>query len=445
MKKTISCLLIIISFFLFMNSINADEKKISKECMYTDTGFQYEDYYLLEIYEDNTSALKSHSLAGDGSDQVLGTYYISNWDKEDSNWNKDIADWVGVGYVDKEGNDAKGYYIKTGECPDYLYTYIGWFDIYYYLSNFAKEELDSRAEKFDQLKLVTDDKTYDPNDLINCEYEPFILKFSKSTGIFASIISKYSSVDSTFSYRPSKALAEDYSFLDKNICPVIQVCNKTTGMQYAGGQYIYELYSDSQSADKDKCSNPTPEVCIGGDACDPNYKGVCPTYDKLYEAVSTNYKFYKLNNNVSNLNTAHKKLDELKSLCRDITDFVDYGDVCLDKCLNLNKQLNEDEINISSTGECGFSDILFAWIKNIISIIKYIIPVIVIIFGIVDFIKAIASDKDDEMKKAQGRFIKRLIAAALVFIVPFIIEFILDKAGFINDECAVDLLGKIGL
>ena len=58
------------------------------------------------------------------------------------------------------------------------------------------------------------------------------------------------------------------------------------------------------------------------------------------------------------------------------------------------------------------------------------LPVIVIVLGILDFIKAIGSDKEDEMKKAQGRFVKRLIAAVLIFIIPFIIEFVLDKMGF---------------
>ena len=43
------------------------------------------------------------------------------------------------------------------------------------------------------------------------------------------------------------------------------------------------------------------------------------------------------------------------------------------------------------------------------------------------------------MKKAQDRFVKRLIAAALIFIIPFILGFILDKMGFSDyiDGCDV--------
>ena len=54
-----------------------------------------------------------------------------------------------------------------------------------------------------------------------------------------------------------------------------------------------------------------------------------------------------------------------------------------------------------------------------------------------DFIKAIGADKEDEMKKAQGRFIRRVIAAALIFIIPFILEFILEKMGFAANGCGI--------
>ena len=69
--------------------------------------------------------------------------------------------------------------------------------------------------------------------------------------------------------------------------------------------------------------------------------------------------------------------------------------------------------------------------------IKYLLPVVVIILGILDFIKAIGADKEDEMKKAQGSFVRRLIAAALVFLIPLILEFVLDKMGFGYDTCGL--------
>ena len=111
-------------------------------------------------------------------------------------------------------------------------------------------------------------------------------------------------------------------------------------------------------------------------------------------------------------------------------------------CLELSTWLKEkkEEYGIETkdgNGHCGFSGKLISWIANIIKWGKYLVPVVVMVLGILDFIKAIAADKEDEMKKAQGRFVKRLIAAALIFIVPFIIEFILDKLGFDAFGCGI--------
>lgn len=138
--------------------------------------------------------------------------------------------------------------------------------------------------------------------------------------------------------------------------------------------------------------------------------------------------------------------ENIKSQCKSILQNFDYEGVqqeCIEDCLSMKDILNGYKKGTDlyddglSLGQCGFSDRLLIWIANIVRWVKYIVPVLVIVLGILDFIKAIASDKDDEMKKAQGRFVKRLIAAALIFIVPFIIEFILDKMGFTVTGCGV--------
>ena len=48
---------------------------------------------------------------------------------------------------------------------------------------------------------------------------------------------------------------------------------------------------------------------------------------------------------------------------------------------------------------------------------------------------------DDDMKKAQSKFVKRLIVAALLFLLPLIINFVLQTFGFYNSGCDItDLL-----
>ena len=131
-------------------------------------------------------------------------------------------------------------------------------------------------------------------------------------------------------------------------------------------------------------------------------------------------------------------MNQLKSFCSNVlqnSDFDSYEESCINKCLHLSESL--DIYNGTDDGECGLSNVLLKWILNIIKWVKYIIPVIVILMGILDFIRAVATDKDDGMKKAQGRFVKRLIAAALIFVVPFILKFILEKMGFSVEGCRV--------
>ena len=63
-----------------------------------------------------------------------------------------------------------------------------------------------------------------------------------------------------------------------------------------------------------------------------------------------------------------------------------------------------------------------------ISIIQVFVPVILVIMGSIDFVKSLASQKDDEMKKGQQTFIKRLIAGALVFFIIAIVKLIISFA-----------------
>ena len=182
----------------------------------------------------------------------------------------------------------------------------------------------------------------------------------------------------------------------------------------------------------------------------------CDKFSELYGNISSAYKEYKAcedlvgdNSNKANVSSCKSKAlskvnsatDDLSTVCNRIMGSYDSTDACISSCLSATKSiatlkknyLKPDDID----NDCGFSTKLLVWVNNIFKWIKYILPVIVIVFGIVDFIKAIADEKDDEMKKAQSRFIKRLIAAALAFIIPFIITFILEKMGFDANSCGL--------
>lgn len=76
---------------------------------------------------------------------------------------------------------------------------------------------------------------------------------------------------------------------------------------------------------------------------------------------------------------------------------------------------------------CGWiPDAPVKFMYHIINLLKNLTPAILIIMGSLDFGKAIMSQKEDEIKKAQGSFIKKLIAGAAVFFVVVLARWIVD-------------------
>lgn len=62
----------------------------------------------------------------------------------------------------------------------------------------------------------------------------------------------------------------------------------------------------------------------------------------------------------------------------------------------------------------------------IVTLIKIGIPVLLIVFGMLDLGKAVMAQKEDEIKKSQMLFVKRLLSAALVFFVVVIVQLVFN-------------------
>ncbi len=88
-------------------------------------------------------------------------------------------------------------------------------------------------------------------------------------------------------------------------------------------------------------------------------------------------------------------------------------------------------------------------VHSIVTIIKVAVPILLVILGMIDLVKGVVAQKEDDMKKGRSMFIKRLISGVLVFfvftIVQLIISFVADASKnpgimdcvscFINNEC----------
>lgn len=103
------------------------------------------------------------------------------------------------------------------------------------------------------------------------------------------------------------------------------------------------------------------------------------------------------------------------------------------------KLIDEKELGISPVVDCQtlLGEKLINKIKSYVNIIKIAIPIILILFGIIDFTKAIFAG-EEEMQKAKKQFITRIAIAVLIFIAPTIINLLLQLANkvwtFISPE-----------
>lgn len=93
------------------------------------------------------------------------------------------------------------------------------------------------------------------------------------------------------------------------------------------------------------------------------------------------------------------------------------------------------------TDICGiFTSDMIDLAKKIVGYVQIGTVFLALVLGILDFVGAIGSDKDNAFKDAGKKFLKRLIAVALVFLVPALLGIILNFISVAN-ECNVEIFG----
>lgn len=83
---------------------------------------------------------------------------------------------------------------------------------------------------------------------------------------------------------------------------------------------------------------------------------------------------------------------------------------------------------------------IWKFIGTLLNIIKIAVPILLIVMGSIDFMKAVMAGKDDEIKKSQGTFVKRAIAAVIVFFVPTIVGILLSLINETKSSCLTCVL-----
>lgn len=107
---------------------------------------------------------------------------------------------------------------------------------------------------------------------------------------------------------------------------------------------------------------------------------------------------------------------------------------------NVYAETSNDNLDFMKTTQykyCGADNESSALIVNIPTIIPRItsgaynivlvvVPVILIIMGVVDLTRGIASQNEDEIKKSKNNFIKRLITGVITFVIVLVVKFMIN-------------------
>ena len=86
------------------------------------------------------------------------------------------------------------------------------------------------------------------------------------------------------------------------------------------------------------------------------------------------------------------------------------------------------DVCVDALGGTGLPSKLAYALHLIILAIQIVVPFLLIIWGMLDLGKAVIAQKEDEIKKGQQIFIKRLITAAIVFFIIAIVKLLISFA-----------------
>jgi hypothetical protein len=81
-------------------------------------------------------------------------------------------------------------------------------------------------------------------------------------------------------------------------------------------------------------------------------------------------------------------------------------------------------------GSPSDKDSVAYFLQQIFNVIKYLGPLLCLIFSVIDFVKAAASQDKEALAKAAKTTLKRIVLAMILFFIPLLINFLFPLIGF---------------
>lgn len=225
---------------------------------------------------------------------------------------------------------------------------------------------------------------------------------------------------------------------------------------------INEYYKEYSKEDLEPSKEFYPEISLNENSGCPEIMLEASANKKaifIYSGknnASNNYKTTKIDNDYSkpciyygNKTACDKTTKHGKFACVWV-DNEDYDFLTKGYC-------NVD--NLIYVGCGGASDIPIqvpSLISMLVNLLKIATPIILIFISMITLVKAMSAGKEDEIKKATNSLVKKIIAAALVFFVVAIVQFIVSKVAeddeyegfddclncFLNNSCSENMYYK---
>ena len=90
--------------------------------------------------------------------------------------------------------------------------------------------------------------------------------------------------------------------------------------------------------------------------------------------------------------------------------------------------------NTTMCGGIAVPNELFNIVALIIRIIKIVVPILLIIWGMLDFAKSVIAKSEDDVKKYRKAFVQRLISGILVFLIVVIVQLIVNLLAGVEED-----------
>ena len=84
---------------------------------------------------------------------------------------------------------------------------------------------------------------------------------------------------------------------------------------------------------------------------------------------------------------------------------------------------------VGEIAACGKLEPVVRIVKALFDLLRFIIPIALLIFGALDLAKAVIASDEKEIKGATNKFVKRAIAAIAVFFAVTLVDIIMGLVG----------------